>query len=92
MFRRCLDVRVGFRFVWTYLFRRSGSHGYRVQVFDLSANGCKVELIERPAIGERVWIKFDHLQAIEAEVRWVEGHTGGLELTVPCMTQSFGSS
>jgi hypothetical protein len=59
--------------------RRSGFHGFRVRAFDLSPDGCKIEFIERPAIGERVWIKFDNLEALEAEVRWIEGHIGGVQ-------------
>jgi PilZ domain-containing protein len=63
--------------------RRSGGHGYRVRVFDLSPQGCKIEFIERPAVGERVWVKFDTLEAIEGTVRWIDGHIGGLEFERP---------
>ena len=69
--------------------RRSGFHGFRVQAFDLSPDGCKIEFIERPSIGERVWVKFDNLQAVEAEVRWIEGHTGGLEFDRPLYDAVF---
>ena len=31
--------------------RRTGAHRYRVRVFDVSPEGCKVEFVERPAIG-----------------------------------------
>ena len=34
--------------------RRSGVHPFRVQVFDLSPEGCRMEFVERPAVGERV--------------------------------------
>src|SRR5690348_14700009 len=63
--------------------RRSGAHGFRVRVFDASPEGCKIEFIERPAVGERIWIKFDQLQAIEGTVRWVAGHVGGIEFANP---------
>jgi hypothetical protein len=69
--------------------RRAGFHGFRVQAFDLSPYGCKIEFIERPAVGDRVWVKFDNLQAIEAEVRWIEGHVGGLQFTNPLYEAVF---
>jgi hypothetical protein len=59
--------------------RRAGLHGFRVRVFDASPSGCKIEFVERPSVGERVWIKFDGLEALEAIVRWVDGHYGGVE-------------
>ena len=37
-----------------------------------SPQGCRCEFIERPNIGERVWVKFDGLEAIESEVRWLK--------------------
>lgn len=63
--------------------RRAGFHGFRVRAFDLSPAGCKIEFVERPSIGERVWIKFDNLEALEAEVRWIDGHIGGVQFARP---------
>jgi hypothetical protein len=63
--------------------RRAGSHGYRVRVLDASCEGCKVEFVERPAVGEHVWVRFNGLEAIEGSVRWVEGHTGGVQFLRP---------
>jgi hypothetical protein len=63
--------------------RRSGGRSFRVNVFDLSPRGCKIEFIERPAVGERVWVKFDGLEAVEGMVRWVAGHVGGVEFQRP---------
>ena len=48
-------------------------------MFDASPEGCKIEFIERPRIGERVWVKFDGLEALEATVCWIEGHVGGVK-------------
>jgi hypothetical protein len=73
--RLVLDAEVGIR--------RTGAHGFRVSVFDASPNGCKIEFVERPALGERVWVKFDGLEAIEGTVRWVKGHIGGIEFHNP---------
>ena len=58
--------------------RARGRNSYRVRVFDLSTDGCKVELVERPSVGDRMSIKFDGLEVLEANVCWVEGHKAGL--------------
>ena len=69
--------------------RRAGLHGFRVRVFDASRSGCKIEFVERPSVGERVWVKFDGLEAIEATVRWVDGHYGGVEFERPLYQAVF---
>lgn len=65
--------------VATVTFRRVGKSRFTVAVHDLSPLGCKVELVERPAIGEAVQIKFDGLDSLDAEVRWIDGHEAGIE-------------
>lgn len=59
--------------------RRLGRINYRCRMFDVTPGGCKVEFIERPRRGEVVWIKFEGLDAIEANVRWIDGYIGGLQ-------------
>ena len=61
------------------LLRRSGKLGYRVRVFDASSEGCRCEFVERPKIGERVWLKFDGLEALESEVCWIDGFNAGVK-------------
>jgi len=63
--------------------RRFGHASFRVTVADASPEGCKVDLVERPANGERVLVKFDGLEPLEAEVCWVEGYTAGLKFARP---------
>ena len=58
--------------------RRLGKANFRVRVFDLSPQGCKVELIELPGIGEHVLVKFAGLEVLEAEVCWVESNCAGV--------------
>ena len=58
--------------------RRLGKANYRVAVFDMSLDGCKVEFIDRPRADEHVLIKFDGLEILEAEVCWIEGFRAGL--------------
>ena len=47
-------------------------------MFDPSTDGCKVELVERPSVKDRVSVKFEGLEMLEADVCWVEGHRAGL--------------
>ena len=63
--------------------RSMGRNSFRVRVFDLSSDGCKVELVERPAAGDTVSVKFDGLDVLEATVAWVEGHSAGLAFRNP---------
>jgi len=58
--------------------RRLGKHTFRVQVFDVSPDGCKLELVDKPRVDEHVLVKFDALEALEAEVCWIEGNHAGL--------------
>ena len=58
--------------------RRLGKINYRVRLFDASLEGCKVELVEKPRIGEHVLVKMPALEALDSEVCWMEGFTAGL--------------
>ena len=63
--------------------RRIGQAKYRVRVLDLSPVGCKIDLIDRPRIGEKMLIKFDGIEIVEAEVCWVEDFFAGLRFDRP---------
>ena len=63
--------------------RRSGQLNYRVRIFNASLHGCRVEFVERPKLDEQLWVKFDGLQPLEAEVCWVEGFTAGVKFAQP---------
>ena len=58
--------------------RGRGRNSYRVRAIDLSTDGCSVELVERPSVGDRMSVRFDGLEVLEADVCWVEGHRAGL--------------
>lgn len=60
-----------------------GRNTFRVRIFDLSTDGCKVELVERPSLGDQMLVKFDGIEAMEAQVCWVEGHTAGVKFKNP---------
>ncbi|HEX3423453.1 MAG TPA: PilZ domain-containing protein [Sphingomicrobium sp.] len=58
--------------------KRHGQNSYRVRVNDLSPDGCKVDLVERPRVEEHMLVKFEGLEVLDAEVCWVEGYVAGL--------------
>jgi hypothetical protein len=65
------------------MLRRPGKSNYRVRVFDLSADGCKLEFIERPDLGESLWVRFEGLELLEVRVRWTDGFMAGVEFQKP---------
>lgn len=69
--------------------RRQGRQAYRGNLFDLTPKGCRVEFIETPRVGEKMWAKIDFFDSIEATVRWVEGFYGGLEFARPIYPAVF---
>ena len=63
--------------------RRAGKINFRVRLFDVSAEGCKAEFVERPDLHEQLWVKFDAMEAIEASVCWIAGAKVGLRFLRP---------
>lgn len=63
--------------------RRSGELNFVVNAFDLSESGCKIEFVNRPRLGEIVWVKFPSLASIESTVRWIGNFAIGLEFRHP---------
>ena len=59
--------------------RRPGRATYKVKVQDASPHGCRVEFVERPALAERAWVKFEGLEPLEATVCWVKGFAAGVQ-------------
>ncbi|MCY7338575.1 MAG: PilZ domain-containing protein [Sphingomonas bacterium] len=71
------------------LVRRSGRKNYFVQTSNVSPSGCRVEFVDRPSVGERHWVKFDGLDVLEAEVRWVERFSAGVKFIRPIYPAVF---
>jgi hypothetical protein len=63
--------------------RRTGKLNFRVRVFDVSPGGCRAEFVDRPEVGERVWVKFDGMDMIEASVCWIAGAKTGIRFARP---------
>jgi hypothetical protein len=51
--------------------------------------GCKLEFVERPELAERVWVKFEGLDAIEGQVCWIDGFVVGIEFVRPMYAAVF---
>ena len=63
--------------------RRVGHLAYTVSLRDVSPEGCKAELVERPLVGEIMHLKLPGLESVEARVRWVDGYVAGLKFKHP---------
>jgi hypothetical protein len=63
--------------------RKPGQANFRVRVVDASPEGCKIEFVDRPSIGDRIWVKFDGLETLESEVCWVENFMMGVTFARP---------
>ena len=69
--------------------RRAGKLDFRVHIYDLSPDGCKAEFVDRPEVGEQLWIKFDGMEALEANVRWIVGQKAGVKFARPIHAAVF---
>jgi hypothetical protein len=58
--------------------KRAGGFGFQLQTLNVSAGGCRVELIEMVDCGERVIVRLPALEPLGAEVAWVDGANAGL--------------
>jgi len=63
--------------------RRIGQNTYSVRIFDLSPDGAKIEVVERPRVGELLMLRFDGLETLQAEVCWIDGFIAGLKFAQP---------
>jgi len=61
--------------------RPIGGFNYQARLDEVSAAGCRVELVEEAALGEPLIARFPQLEPLVGEVRWKEGATAGLEFT-----------
>jgi hypothetical protein len=69
--------------------RRAGQMHYVVDVHDISPEGCRLEFVERPRLDEKVWVKFNGLDAVESTVCWVRGFDVGIEFVRPIYQAVF---
>lgn len=61
-----------------------GSHWRsRKGAYDLSRHGCKLEFVDRPSLDDRIWVKFEGLEALEALVCRIDGFVADVEFERP---------
>lgn len=63
--------------------RRPSFPTYQVKISDLSQEGCKFEFVDRPLLGERLWVTLEGLQSIEGSIRWIEAPYAGVQFDRP---------
>ena len=63
--------------------RRSFNGKYQVTVRDCSPQGCCINLVDRVALDETLWIKLPGLESIEAYVCWTRDFVAGVEFIKP---------
>lgn len=64
-------------------FRRTGEHRWRVNIVDLSRQGCRVELPVRVSVDDVTWVSFPGLESLQGKVCWVKEWTAGIEFQKP---------
>jgi len=70
-------------------FRRAGDHRYRVNILDLSPEGCRMELPVNVSPGDTIWISLPGLESIQADVCWVKEWMVGVEFSRPLYPSVF---
>ena len=63
--------------------RKAGGFSFQLRAFDVSAGGCRVELVEAVDPDERVIVRLPTLEPLAAEVEWVYGNVAGLRFERP---------
>lgn len=63
--------------------RRSFNGKYPVTVRDCSPQGCCINLLDRVALDETLWIKLPGIESIEAYVCWTRDFVAGVEFIKP---------
>ena len=69
--------------------RKAGGFNFQLAALDVSTDGCRVELVERVDVNERVVVRLPALEPMGAEVAWVDGYRAGLRFQRPLHTAVF---
>jgi hypothetical protein len=71
--------------------RRIPGVNFEIPLDNVSAGGCRIEMLEECAVGEDVITRFPDLEPLGARVRWTLGFTAGLQFVRPIHPAVFGS-
>ena len=61
------------------LVRRIGGFNFNVALKDISARGCRLEMLEPAQVGERVIARLPQLEPLGSQVKWTKGAISGVE-------------
>jgi hypothetical protein len=64
-------------------FRRRGDVAYRVDLIDMSPEGCRINPPIRLNSGDGAWLKIPGMEAIPARVAWAKEWDAGIEFERP---------
>ena len=64
-------------------FRRTGEHRWRVNIHDISPQGCRVELPTRVVVGDTIWVTVPGIEALQGRICWTENWVAGVEFDRP---------
>jgi thioredoxin-related protein len=62
---------------------------WKVNVVDISPQGCRVELPVRVKVDDTIWVTFPGLEAIQGKVCWVDEWIAGIEFKNPLHAAVF---
>lgn len=85
--RRTDRVRVD---AWLFM-RRAGEVKFKTCIYDISPEGCMLEVVSNPRVGDRVGIKIENMEPLEAVICWVEESRCGLRFEAPLRFEVFSS-
>jgi hypothetical protein len=63
--------------------RQRGARGIQVVAEDVSRTGCRVQWPHSVKAGDRVWVTFPGLEALEARIIWAADFRFGCKFVVP---------
>lgn len=64
-------------------FKRHGDARYRVELYDLSTDGCCLSPPIRVERGESISLRIPGMEAIHGEIAWVRGFKAGVRFDHP---------
>lgn len=64
-------------------FKRHGDVRYRVELFDLSPQGCCLSPPVRVSEGDSISLRIPGMEAVHGQIAWVEGWKAGVEFDHP---------
>ena len=72
-------------------FRRHGDARYRIDLIDFSVEGCCISPPVKVEVGERIFLRFAQIEAIQGRVAWIDGWKVGVKFDQPFHPAVFES-